>query len=274
MRKYYCEREVALNNRLTTDIYLDVLPIIRTSTSFAIGSSDGEVADYAVRMRRLEGDLQMDILLRAGKVTDEQIRSLAQQVAAFHRKATFVDSDNILDITDKFNDLANEKDFLSEQLGSSADNAIANALEQSEKFMVRNRDLLTSRVREGFIRDCHGDLHSRNIFLYEPPVIFDCIEFNDDYRQIDLLNEVAFLCMDLDAFGYEKLGNLFLNAYQEHFSILRNDEEEKLFHYYKSYRANVRAKVNSLRARSATDEKTRTAALKESSRYLDLMNRY
>lgn len=273
-RKYYCEREVALNNRLTTDIYLEVLPIRRTATSFGIGSSAGKVVDHAVRMRRLKGELQMDILLRADKVTDQPIRSLAQQVAGFHRKATIVYPDNVLDIGDKFNDLANEKDFLNEQIGSSAGTAIVNALEQSEKFMIRNQELLTRRVREGFTRDGHGDLHSRNIFLYDLPVIFDCIEFNDDYRQIDLLNEVAFLCMDLDAFGYEKQANLFLDSYQEHFSILRNDQEEKLFHYYKSYRANVRAKVNSLRARSATDEKTRTAALKESTRYLDLMDSY
>ena len=273
-RKYYCEREVALNNRLSTDIYLEVLPIRRTTTSLAIGSSEGQAVDHAVRMRRLKGDLQMDVLLRAGKVKDEQIRNLAQQVASFHRKATIVYPDNVFDIGDKFKDLANEKAFLSQQIGSRVDTIIVNALEQSDKFMIRNRDLLTKRVHEGLTRDCHGDLHSRNIFLYDPPVIFDCIEFNDDYRQIDLLNEVAFLCMDLDAFGHEKPANLFLDSYQEHFSIVRNDQEEKLFNYYKSYRANVRAKVNSLRARNATDEKTRTAALKESSRYLDLMDRY
>lgn len=273
-RKYYCEREVMLNNRLTTGVYLGILPVSRADSSIGIGTRGGDVIDYAVHMRKLKGDTRMDILLRSDKVEDVQIRSLAQQVAAFHMTAATVYPRNVADVGDKFNDLMGEKEFLSGQLGEHTNKLITRAVERSEEFVEQNRDLLTERVHEGFTRDCHGDLHSRNIFLLEPPVIFDCIEFNDEYRQIDLLNEVAFLCMDLDAFGHTDLGAVFLHAYQERFPIMRNDQEEKLFNYYKSYRANVRAKVNSLRGRSAADEKARTSALKETSRYLSLMDRY
>lgn len=273
-REYYCEREVALNNRVTSGIYLDVVPVKRTAVSFAIGGSEGKVIDHAVRMRRLNSALQMDILLRANKVTDKQVGDLARHVAAFHRNATIVYPDNVLDIGDKFNDLANEKDFLCAQVGDDAGKIIDHVIALAEKFLNENTGLLTRRVQEGFTRDCHGDLHSRNIFLEEPPVIFDCIEFNDDYRQIDLLNEVAFLCMDMDAFRHHALAVTFMGAYQEHLPILRDDREARLFNYYKAYRANVRAKVNSLRARSATDEKARAAALNESLRYLRLMADY
>lgn len=273
-RKYFCEREVALNNRLTDGMYLDVVPIRKTSSSFAIATREGPVIDYAVRMRRLNSDLQMDVMLRAGKVSDKQIRKLARRVADFHRHAHVVYPENIFDIGDKFNDLSGEKDFLSGHIGAHAGHTIVNAIKKSEEFMRKHRDLLKRRVAEGFTRDGHGDLHARNIFLLDPPVIFDCIEFNDDFRRDDLLNEVAFLCMDLDAFGRPDLATLFMSSYQEHFTILRTAEEEKLFNFYKSYRANVRAKVNSLRARSAADAEKRDAALKESSRYLDMMDKY
>lgn len=273
-RKFFCEREVALNNRLTDGVYLDVLPIRKTTSSFAIGTGEGLAIDYAVRMRRLNSDLQMDVMLRAGKVSDKQIMKLAQRVAEFHRHAQVVYPGSIFDIGDKFNDLSGEKDFLSEHIGTHAGDIIADAIEKSGEFMARHRDLLKRRVAEGFTRDVHGDLHARNIFLLDPPVIFDCIEFNDDFRRDDLLNEVAFLCMDLDAFGYPELATLFMSSYQEHFAILRTAEEERLFNFYKSYRANVRAKVNSLRARSAADAEKRAAALNESSRYLDMMNKY
>lgn len=273
-RKYFCEREVTLNNRLTDGMYLDVLPVRKTPSSFVIGTADDPVIDYAVKMRRMNSDLQMDVLLRAGAVSEEQIQSLAQQVASFHRDALVVYPENILDIGDKFNDLSGEMDFLSGHIGRQAGDIITNALEQSAVFMTKNRDLLERRVAEGFTRDGHGDLHARNIFLLNPAVIFDCIEFNDDFRRVDLLNEVAFLCMDLDAFGRPELATVFMASYQDHFAILRNAAEEKLFNYYKSYRANIRAKVNSLRARSAADTKQRVAALKETSRYLDLMDGY
>ncbi len=130
------------------------------------------------------------------------------------------------------------------------------------------------RLKSGFFRDCHGDLHTRNIFLLPEPQPFDCIEFNDDYRQIDTLNEVAFLCMDLDAMGRQDLSEVFIKHYNRLFTVMRNEEERKLFVYYKCYRANVRAKVNSLRARSTEDSIAKTKALAEARKYLFLMEGY
>ena len=117
-------------------------------------------------------------------------------------------------------------------------------------------------------------MHTRNIFLLPEPQLFDCIEFNDEYRQIDVLNEVAFLCMDLDALGRKDLSELCIEHYNLQFATMRTPEERKLFTYYKSYRANVRAKVNGLRAKSASNKPDRKKALDEAKKYLLLMEGY
>jgi aminoglycoside phosphotransferase family enzyme len=96
----------------------------------------------------------------------------------------------------------------------------------------------------------------------------------NDFRQIDVLNEVAFLCMDLDALGRHDLSDLFIDQYNQLFPAMRTRGDKALFIYYKSYRANVRAKVNSLRAKSAGNTTAKTKALSEVDKYLRLMNGY
>jgi aminoglycoside phosphotransferase family enzyme len=273
-RKYYCEREVELNKRLTDDIYLDVQPVRKTSCGLFIGGEDGEVIDYAVRMRRLERDRQMDILLLNNKVTTSDIQNLAEKIAAFHKNTTIIYEKNFLGIQKKFNDLEEEIPYLQEYLNANSSIIIRHALVTSDRFIERNKDLLATRLKAGFFRDCHGDLHSRNIFLLPSPQPFDCIEFNDDYRQTDVLNDVAFLCMDLDAFNRKDLSDLFLNCYNNLFPSIKTDDDRRLFIYYKSYRANIRAKVNSLRARYAKDDVQRISALAEADKYLNLMDGY
>jgi hypothetical protein len=179
-----------------------------------------------------------------------------------------------LDIQEKFNDLEGESAFLGGQLGKKCSDSIKLAIEISDAFMVKNKELLHARLKAGFFRDCHGDLHSRNIFLLPEPVPFDCIEFNDDFRQIDVLNEVAFLCMDLDAFGRQDLSALFIDYYNNFFPAMKTKEDRSLFIYYKSYRANIRAKVNSLRAKSASDDDEKTKAISAAEKYLALMESY
>lgn len=179
-----------------------------------------------------------------------------------------------MDIQKKFADLENEKDFLKKSLDVQSVEIISRAINTSNAFMQNSISLLAGRQKAGFFRDCHGDLHSRNIFLLPDPQPFDCIEFNDDYRQIDVLNEVAFLCMDLDAFNRQDLSDIFLNYYNRFFNSIRTSEDYHLFIYYKSYRANIRAKVNSLRARSATHDSERKLCLSEAAKYLRLMDQY
>ena len=273
-RKYFCHREIELNNRLTEEIYFDVQPIRTIAGRHLIGGKNGEVIDYAVRMKKMDPLKQMDVLLMNNKVTGAHIQNLAERIAVFHKKTDIIFQKDILDVQKKFDDLGEESDYLSEHLNANSKTIISNAIATSYGFVQKNKALLDTRLKAGFFRDCHGDLHSRNIFLLPYPQPFDCIEFNDDFRQIDVLNEIAFLCMDLDAFGREDLSDLFLTSYNRLFPSMKTEDDRKLFVYYKSYRSNIRAKVNSLRARNANDDAQRIAALKEADKYLHLMDVY
>lgn len=124
------------------------------------------------------------------------------------------------------------------------------------------------------MRDVHGDLHSGNIFLYREPVLFDCIEFNDQYRQIDVLYEIAFLCMELEFFGKKSLSAYLLKQYLKRFPCVESPEDKKIFTYYKCLRANVRAKVIALhlrQTRSPIERQQQKTILKK---YLEMIRIY
>jgi hypothetical protein len=141
-----------------------------------------------------------------------------------------------------------------------------------ETFAAR-RDLLASRRQEGFVRECHGDLHLGNLALVNQRITpFDCIEFNPRLRWIDVISEVAFLVMDIEERGYPELANRFLNGYLQHtgdYAGLR------LLNYYLVYRALVRAKVAVLRSGQADlDAAGQAAARQEFAAYLAQAVRY
>ncbi len=274
LRKHFCEREIDLNKRLTEGIYIDVLPVFEQEHNFGIASGKGTIIDYAVRMFRVDQGKQMDQLLLQHKVSEQDMVLLAAKVASFHKDTAVISNKNYLDVQEMFNDLASQEDYLAAESGGKSSKCISQAIEISDSFLHRHKSLLEQRLKQGFFRDCHGDLHSRNIFFLPDPQPFDCIEFNDDLRQIDVLNEVAFLCMDLDVFGREDLAAFFMENYNRFFRAMRTDEERNLFIYYKSYRANIRAKVNSLRARTAAEETEKKKALLTADKYLQLMMRY
>jgi aminoglycoside phosphotransferase family enzyme len=271
-RKFYCERELELNKRLTANIYLDVLPVKYDSCKLSIGDGEGKIIDYAVRMRKLPPEKRMDKLLLANKVCATDIKSLAEKISSFHQQTNIIQSKQMADMKALFNDLNTQKSFLKSHLFCSS--LIENAIEISDNFIEHNKTLFERRIQSGFVRDCHGDLHSRNIFLLTEPQPFDCIEFNDDFRQIDVLNEIAFLCMDLDAFGRKDLSGLFVENYNRLFTAMQTKEDRLLFIYYKAYRANIRTKVNSLRAVSTENHIEKSQAIDEVYKYLLLMNDY
>ncbi len=271
-RKLFCKKEVQLNRRFTDEVYLDAVPVKKNISEYFIDGADGEIIDYAVIMRRLPEERRMDRLLIQNRVCEADIKNLAAKITTFHHTADVVHIKNNCLLKELFDDISKQKSYLENYYNCAS--LIEHAISVSDKFFELNVRLLEKRVAGNFIRDCHGDLHSRNIFLLPEPVPFDCLEFNDELRQIDVLNEIAFLCMDLDAFERHDLSELFFNEYNRLLPVVNTEEERSLFIFYKAYRANIRAKVNSLRAQDANNEKAKTEALENVHKYLLLMNNY
>ncbi len=274
LRKHFCEREIFLNRRLTPDVYLEVLSVRDSGSKITIGAGDGAIIDYVVKMKKLDTTKQMDRLLQQGKVSFTDIGNLAERIASFHQTAEIIDNLDVMDIRVKFNDLDSIQETIFVQSGESYGKIIQETIAFSDQFLEGHKQLLADRLKAGFYRDCHGDLHSRNIFLLPAPTPFDCIEFNDELRQIDVLNEVAFLCMDLDAFDRQDLSEEFLTHYNQFFPAMKTLEDRSLFVYYKMYRANIRAKVNGLRVMSARSDAERKTSLDTAEKYLTQMSQY
>jgi aminoglycoside phosphotransferase family enzyme len=272
-RKFFCEREFTLNQALASDMYCKVLPVKKNSTTLFIGSKEGLIIDYAVQMKRLRNNKELLYLIENKKAKDECVLKLALIIAQFHKKAVIKNTPFDPDLfIKKMNDIKEFIPFIENRFSDGV--IIRRILRSAGKYIQLQTFLFHKRTEDGMVRDCHGDLHMGNIFLYSRPIIFDCIEFNDSFRIIDVLNDIAFLCMDLDAHGKKALSEQVLKTYLHNFAAIRTKEEEHLFLFFKLYRANVRAKINAMKAIQATNEKDQFAALESLGRYFELMKTY
>lgn len=248
-RSFYCKRELELNTRLAPDMYLSVVPIIQNGERISI-NGDGEVIDYALKMKRMDSTRQMNDLLAQQAVSKTDIQKLAEKVAIFHQDAEVITTPvDIAAMQANFADILRIRDFLSNYLKTETVHVLEAAVEKTNHFLQQHAERLKERGKSGFMIDGHGDLHSGNIFLLDEPVIFDCMEFNDSFRRLDMLDEVAFLCLDLDFYNRPDLETHFLEHYLAKMPCLRDEEDRQLFYYYKLYRANVRLKVTFLKAK-------------------------
>jgi aminoglycoside phosphotransferase family enzyme len=252
-RQHFCEQEVALNSRFSKDVYLGVLPVRETETGFQIGQDEGTIVDYAVHMRRLDNKRQMSVLMDKNEVSAQQVQAIAQQVAAFHQTAEVISAPMEASILfDIFADIEHVFPWALDHLEDKEAIVEMQSNTTATRFLLQNlQPRLQERISAGWVVDGHGDLHTGNIFLLDQPVLFDCIEFNDGFRRLDVLDEIAFLCMDLDSYGAESLKQAFLKAYFDSYPCAPDPLDQPLFWYYQAYRANVRFKVTALRAMQA-----------------------
>jgi len=245
-RLHYCQEELRLNRRLAPDLYLGVLPIAEKNGALAIGATENAPVECALQMRRLDNRRQMDKLLAAGQVSAGQMAQLAAVLAPFHRKVVLNKPPDCHAATywADFAELYRFGDDVAKHLGAAATDALQRWRCRIPEFLEQHDGRLTERARKGFWVDGHGDLHARNIMLLDDgPVVFDCIEFNEHFRKNDILNELAFLCMDLEARGHAELAEAFLSAYCQFWDVMPEPEDALLFRFFKAYRANVRLKV-------------------------------
>jgi aminoglycoside phosphotransferase family enzyme/predicted kinase len=273
-RRFYCHEELRLNRRLAPDLYEAVTSISGNPDDPRLDGG-GPVIDYAVRMRQFPDGARLDQVSDRGGLTADHIDQIADDLAAFHRQAPQAGLDSVFGTAASIGDrMLQNFEQIEAHCGDAAVHDRLQPLRDWTRAKLHElRDDFELRRREGWIRECHGDLHLANMALIaDRVVIFDCLEFADDLRWIDPLSEAAFLYMDLEHRGHATLARRFLNQYLE----AANDYQAlNLFRPYLVYRALVRAKVAAIAAHQHQKQPERqAAALATLSAYLDRAERY
>lgn len=274
-RKYFCEREVLLNRRLCPEIYLGTVCLNDDGHNLRLQGS-GKIIEYGVKMARMPEEGMLGRVIAAGRLEKLHLDRIVDILVPFYRQA-----DQSTEIGDNgragavrvtvANNFAQTERFAGN--GPLSVERFSRIKERTYGFLSRE-DLFNERMRAGCIRDCHGDLYSGNICLVEPSKIhiFDCLEFNDSLRHIDVCADVAFLAMDLDYHGLTALSDYFISRFAE-----KSGDQglRKVLDFYKCYRAYVRGKVGLL---SGADTAMREDAVRSwhsaAGRYFQLAEDY
>ncbi len=246
-RRFYCEEEIRLNRRLAADYYLETVPITGSTEQPRWGGS-GKVMEYAVKMRQFPQDAQLDRILDRGPLPPRYMDAFANLIADFHGQIAVADvSSNYGDPEQVYHPVAENFTQLEKLPATKLLMPQLKALRRwSRERFCRLEPLFKQRKEQGFVRECHGDMHLRNMaWVNHRPLVFDCIEFNPDLRWIDVVSEIAFLVMDLLQRREPELAWRFLNAYLE---VGGDYAGMRLLPFYLTYRAMVRAKVAAIRA--------------------------
>lgn len=264
LRRHFCIQEVVLNSRLAPQVYQGIAPVLAGPKNIlhfgptlspdqlpepGASFENGQVVDYAVVMQRLPEEATLAAQVKAGTATPELVAAVAEPLARFHA------SSSTTKYSAKFGSLRVirhnwEENFrqIRPFIGRSLDRTtFERILSYIGEFLTGYAALFNTRIHEGYIRDCHGDLRLQHVYTLAQPseaapaiVMVDCIEFNDRFRYSDVAAEVAFLVMELDAAGRSALARAFVEAYVH----LTNDQAlYELLPFYACYRACVRGKV-------------------------------
>ena len=246
-RRHFCEEELRLNQRMAGDLYLQVLPITGSAQAPQLGGP-GEPIEYALQM--------------------------ADRIASFHLSTPHIAADHALNTPEAIvAPMRQNFEQIRPLLNEASDLAQLDSLEQwMETSISRLQPVLQARCDEGFIRECHGDLHLGNATLIDGQVVlFDCIEFNEPFRLIDIASDAAFLAMDLEDRGLKCQARRFINGWLEQtgdYAALQ------LLNLYKAYRALVRAKVSLFRLYQEQDPVQRKVVLRQYRSYANLAESY
>ncbi|MEM9246916.1 MAG: adenylyl-sulfate kinase, partial [Cyanobacteria bacterium P01_F01_bin.153] len=244
-RKMFCDREIALNQRGVEGLYIGTVPIYAGADDTYSFEGSGEAVEYAVKMHQFPQEDLFSARFEAGDLPSDRIVELAKRVAEFHLTAPTDETIRSYGVADQVKSALDQnfeqtKGYIG---GPQTKTQYDETRAWTDAFFANNSELVQSRVDNHWIRNGHGDLHLGNICLWQDKVaLFDCIEFNEPFRFVDVMYDVAFTVMDLDHRGRSDLANLFVNTYVE-----RTGDWEGLgvLPLYLSRQSYVRAKVTS-----------------------------
>jgi hypothetical protein len=253
-RRTYCEAEVRLNRRLCDHTYEGVVPIVETTDGLRVDPDDttGDVVEYAVKMRYLNPEQFLDARLSRGEATAADIDRVARTLCEFYKERTSSPQIATAGWIDRLRENTDENfEQSTDQVGTALSQPAYDALRfYTDRFYDQKAALLHRRRAGGLIVDGHGDLRLEHVHLTEERVcIYDCIEFNERFRHLDVGNDIAFLAMDLD---FQGRSDLALRLVRRVADTLGDPELNEIIDFYKCYRAYVRGKVEGMHA--AEDE--------------------
>ena len=243
-REHFCHEEIRLNQRGAAALYLAVLPITQDGDRWQLGG-DGAPAEFTVKMQQFPAGTLFTDLFDQGQLTADLLRRLAQELAQFHRQGA------IDDYIRSFGTVAQIRQAIDENYeqtvsyvgGPQTPQQFDETRAYTDRLFAERADLFAQRVQQNWIRECHGDVHLRNIALWNDQILlFDCIEFNEPFRFVDTMFDIAYIVMDLDARDRPDLSTIFLNAYIEE---MGDWEGLQVLPLYLSRQSYVRAKVTS-----------------------------
>lgn len=269
LRRQACEQEVSLNRRLAGEVYRGVAPITLDRGRLTFNGK-GEAVDWVVKMRRLPADRSLDRLIAAGKFSPRQLDELAAKLVSFYvplSPVMLTTSDYLLRLEQH---LAANREELLDPRHRLAEGVVKRIHAAQFRLLRLAPDVFADRVCDGRIVDGHGDLRPEHIYFASAPVVIDCLEFSADLRQVDVLDDLAFLAIECEILGAGWIGNRILDRYRaesgDHFSA-------SLVNFYKSYRACVRAKVAALRCDQVPDDQQQSVR-DEAIGHLELADRH
>ena len=251
-RRFLCEEELRLNRRLAPDLYVGIAAIVSENGRLIVGGR-GDPLEFAVRMRQFDPLEELAERLARYDVTRQDMGSLGALLADFHARADVAPASGPFGTLQKLRErMLDNFALLRRHLDGEPERKLLERLETWTKVsLARLEPLIHSRRQSGAVRECHGDLHTRNIVRWRQQWLpFDCLEFDPELRWIDAISDAVFLFMDLASRGREDLACEFMSRYLEEtgdYAGLR------LLPLYATYFALVRAKVDALGAENAGD---------------------
>ena len=244
-RAFLCREELRLNRRFAPELYLDVCDITSDDGEARIGG-EGAVIEHAVRMVRFDREDELDRMLAAGRVEPAALEAFGRSLADIHSRLPVVAADAPWGRADRIASLVLENLEQSvEACAPFGDAAGLRALGGNlSQRLERAAPSFAARRAAGRVRECHGDLHARNVVMHDGRLLaFDCMEFSEEFRWIDVADEIAFLIADLEALGHPAHAHAFRGGY-----LARSGDYDacRVLDVYQAHRALVRAKVTAL----------------------------
>jgi len=266
-RRVACEAELALNRRTAPDLYLEVRALTRTMNGAVGFGTQGPVVDWVVVMRRFDQAALFDELAKTGRLNASLMTELADHIAAFHQAAEPRPDRGGAAALAAVAETNHCCLMAARDAGFAADRIIE-IRQRSLERLAAVAGLLDGRAATGKVRRGHGDLHLRNVCLFEGrPTLFDCLEFSDELASVDILYDLAFLLMDLEHRGLADFANLVLNRYLD---LTDEDDGLAAMPLFLSSRAAIRAHVTAAAMERAAQPGVTPEMGAEARGYLDL----